>query len=137
MSSPQPVVHGGLSAARNAPAIDGEAAFVAVASGVYRLEAALTFATVPALHRPGLSRIDAATGELEFDLQHVAVADSAGLALLVDWLAEARARQRTLRYGQLPEALRALARLSDVESLIAAPAPAGAVSAATTAARSP
>jgi phospholipid transport system transporter-binding protein len=114
----QPVAQVGLSAARAAPAIDGEAAFVLVSSGVYRLEASLTFATVPALHQPGLTRIAAADGDLQFDLQQVAAADSAGLALLIDWLAEAKARHRTLRYGQPPEALRALARLSDVESLI-------------------
>lgn len=115
---PQPVAHGGLSAARSAPAIDGQAAFVAASTGVYRLESALTFATVPALHGPGLERIAAAEGELRFDLHGVGATDSAGLALLVDWLAAARARQCTLRYGQPPEALLALAKLSEVESLI-------------------
>jgi len=114
----QPVAQGGLSAAHNAPAIDAEAAFVRVGDDVYRLEAALTFATVPALHARGLARIDAAAGELQFDLQQVGATDSAGLALLIDWLAAAKARQRTLRYVQPPEALRALAKLSDVESLI-------------------
>jgi|ERR1022692_3850438 phospholipid transport system transporter-binding protein len=109
----------GLSAASTAPAIDGQQAFVAVSSGVYRLEAPLTFATVPVLRQPGLERIDAASGDVEFDLQRVAASDSAGLALLIDWLAEARVRQRRLRYMQASEALRALARLSEVESLIA------------------
>lgn len=110
--------HGGLSTALGAPAIDGEAAFVVVSAGVFRLQALLTFATVPALHRPGLERIAAGTSELQFELQQVGVTDSAGLALLVDWLAEARARQRVLRYVQPPEALLALARLSDVEALL-------------------
>ena len=115
---PPPAAHGGLSAARSAPAIDAQAAFVAASTGVYRLESALTFATVPALHRPGLERIAAAEGELQFDLHGVGATDSAGLALLVDWLAAARARHCTLRYGQPPEALLALAKLSDVEPLI-------------------
>jgi len=115
----RPVAQGGLSASGGAPAIDGEAAFVAVADGVFRLEAALTFATVPALRGPGLARIKAAAAELQFDLQQVAASDSAGLALLIDWLAEARTRQRSLRYLQPPEALLSLAKLSDVESLIA------------------
>ena len=114
----RPVAQGGLSAARNAPAIDAEAAFVRVGDDVYRLDAALTFATVPALHSHGLARIDAAAGELQFDLHQVSATDSAGLALLIDWLAAAKARQRTLRYAQPPAALRALAKLSDVESLI-------------------
>jgi phospholipid transport system transporter-binding protein len=117
MASAVPVARG-LSAASTAPAIDGQQAFVAVSDGIYRLEAPLTFATVPVLHAPGLERIAAATGGLEFDLQGVPTSDSAGLALLIEWLAEARAQQRTLRYLRAPEALRALAQLSDVESLI-------------------
>jgi phospholipid transport system transporter-binding protein len=117
MASPETIARG-LSAASTTPAIDPPAAFVAVSNTLYRLEAPLTFASVPLLRGPGLERIAAASGELQFDLQGVAVSDSAGLALLVDWLADARAQQRTLRYGQVPEALRALAKLSDVESLI-------------------
>ncbi len=136
MTAPRPASHGGLSAAGHAPAIDGEAAFVAAGDGVYRLEAALTFATVPLLRVPGMARIAAAAGPIEFDLQHVAVADSAGLALLVDWLADARVQGRTLRYGQVPEVLRALARLSDVESLLAGD-PAPALSASTAGAGTP
>jgi phospholipid transport system transporter-binding protein len=108
----------GLSAAAGAPPIDGERAFVELSQGVYRLEAPLTFATVARLRGPGLARITAAEAEVSFDLTVVPASDSAGLALLIDWLAEARARRRTLRYGQPPEAMRALAQLSDVESLI-------------------
>ena len=67
----------GLHAAAEAPRIDAERAFVEVSSGAYRLEAPLTFATVPALRRAGLSRIAAAHSELSFDLQQVAVSDSA------------------------------------------------------------
>jgi len=119
VASTEPAGRGGLSAARNAPPIDGEAAFVAVSDGVFRLEAPLTFATVPLLRAPGVQRIAAASGALELDLECVATIDSAGLALLIDWLAEARQRQRSLRYGRPPEALRQLAQLSEVESLIA------------------
>ena len=109
---------GGLSSARDAPAIDGAAAFVPAASGVLRLDASLTFATVPALHGPGAAHIAAAGNALQINLQHVEVIDSAGLALLIDWLAVARARHCQLRYSQPPEALLALARLSEVEPLI-------------------
>lgn len=108
----------GLSAASAAPAIDGAAAFVAQGTGGFRLDSSLTFATVPALHAPGLAHINAAGGDLQFDLQHVEVIDSAGLALLIDWLAVARARHCRLRYTQPPAALIALAHLSEVEGLI-------------------
>ena len=122
MSTPKPCGQRGLSGARGiVPAIDRQTAFVAGAAGtagVYRLEDALTFATVPILRQPGVDLIAAAPGDVQFDLECVPLTDSAGLALLIDWLAEARASQRTLRYLKVPEALSALAELSEVEPLI-------------------
>lgn len=114
----RPPAQRGLSAARTAPAIDGAGAFVPVSTDTYRLEASLTFATVPALYGPGRALIAAAAADLQFDLQRVETIDSAGLALLIDWLAAAKARQRRLRYLQAPPALLALARLSEVDGLI-------------------
>jgi phospholipid transport system transporter-binding protein len=90
------------------------------AAGVYRLEAPLTFASVASLRTHGLELIQAAADGLTLDLRAVPAVDSAGLALLIDWLAEARLRSRPLKYVQLPETLIALARLSDVEKLLAA-----------------
>ncbi len=86
--------------------------------GVYRVEAPLTFASVPSLQPRGLTLIHEAAGALTFDLHAVPAVDSAGLALLIDWLAEAKAVSRPLKYDRLPETLVALARLSDVEQLI-------------------
>lgn len=118
MRSEQTCNQRGLGGARIAPPLDGRAAFVAIDGGAYRLEAPLIFATVPTLRQPGLELIAASQAGVDFDLQRVSMADSAGLALLVDWLAEAGARQRTLRYLKVPEGLSALAALSDVEALI-------------------
>jgi len=95
-------------------------AFVAASPGVHRLQAPLQFATVPALRRQGLALISAAPSELTLDLSAVPTADSAGLALLIDWLASARAQHKTLRYVQPPQGLLALARLSEVERLLSA-----------------
>jgi phospholipid transport system transporter-binding protein len=94
-------------------------AFVAVSSGLYRLEAPLTFASVAGLRDQGLKMIDSAPEGLTLDLQAVPTVDSAGLALLIDWLGEARSRSRRLKYVQPPNALLSLARLSEVERLIA------------------
>ena len=101
------------------PSADGERdPFVRESEARVRLQAPLRFATVAALRGHGLDLISAAGAELTIDLSGVSSADSAGLALLIDWLARARASNRTLHYVQPPEALRALARLSEVESLI-------------------
>ena len=92
--------------------------FVRESDARVRLQAPLRFATVAALRHRGLELIDAAGAELTIDLSGVTSTDSAGLALLIDWLARARAANKTLHYVQPPEALLALARLSDVEPLL-------------------
>ena len=97
----------------------GEGAFVALSPAVYRVEAPLTLLTVTALRDPGLTLIGAASGALTFDLAEVPEVDSAGLALLIDWLASARARSLKLRYAKPGRTLLALARLSEVEPLLA------------------
>jgi phospholipid transport system transporter-binding protein len=56
-------------------------------------------------------------GECLIDLREVSDVDSAGLAVLIEWLAQARARGTRLVYTNLPPALRSLAKLSGVEFL--------------------
>jgi phospholipid transport system transporter-binding protein len=92
---------------------------VSVSPGVYRLEAPLTFASVAQLRKLGLSAIDSAPNGLTIELHAVPSVDSAGLALLIDWLASARAQSRTLNYASPPPSLLSLARLSEVDKLIA------------------
>lgn len=100
-------------AAQQLPAVP----FVA-GEGGYRLQAPLLFGTVPALREQGVALIGAAPAQLHMDLSGVAAADSAGLALLIDWLACARSAGKQLRYERVPDALLALARLSDVAPLL-------------------
>lgn len=101
-----------------AQAMEGAEGFVAATSNSYRLQAPLQFGTVARLRQQGLVLIAAAREELTLDLSAVPAVDSAGLALLVEWLARARAAGKRLRYTQPPTALLALARLSDVETLL-------------------
>jgi phospholipid transport system transporter-binding protein len=49
----------------------------------------------------------------------VSLADSAGLAVLLDWLSAAKAAGRKLRYTHLPKDVVALARISEVDELLA------------------
>jgi len=57
---------------------------------------------------------------LEVDLAKVESADSAGLALLVGWLAAAKHQGVALRYVNVPDRIRGLAGISEVEPLFAA-----------------
>jgi len=76
----------------------------------------LTFATVPVL----LERSEAvARGPLVVDLGAVGHADSAGLALLVEWSRRARAVGHELSYVNLPEQLVRLVRVSGLEQIFA------------------
>ena len=60
----------------------------------------------------------AAATKLEIDCRGITASDSAGLAVLLEWLSVARRAGRSLRYAQLPPGLAALARISDLEELL-------------------
>ena len=78
---------------------------------------ALNFASVSALLEAGTKAI--ATGAAAIiDLRGITESDSSGLALLVEWLSVARNAKRSLRYENMPQQIRQLARLSDVEDLL-------------------
>jgi phospholipid transport system transporter-binding protein len=55
---------------------------------------------------------------VEVDLTRVTRADSAGLALLIEWSLAARAAGRQLRYCNVPPAVASLAGISDVSELL-------------------
>jgi phospholipid transport system transporter-binding protein len=54
------------------------------------------------------------------DLGGVTGADSAGLALLIEWLSVAKEAERSVRYENVPAQLRQLAHLSEVDELLLA-----------------
>ena len=88
-------------------------------AGRYALSGALTLATVAALREQGRQAFASGSGAIVVDMTAVERTDSGGLALLVDWLAWAHAAGRELKFTALPAALLALARVSDVEDLLA------------------
>ena len=52
------------------------------------------------------------------DLSQVTEADSAGLAVLVEWLATARKRGSAIHYEGIPAQILAVARISDLDDLL-------------------
>jgi phospholipid transport system transporter-binding protein len=89
------------------------------ADGRLYAEGPLTFASATRARELGLEAVGAATGgPLVIDCQGVTASDSAGLAVLLDWLAAARAQGRSLRYAHLPPGLAALGRISEVNELL-------------------
>lgn len=84
------------------------------------LRGSLTFASAAAGYAAGLRRIAAlAAGDrCDFDCSALGEADSAGLAVLIEWKAEAHRRGAELGYSGLSESLARLARITDVERLL-------------------
>jgi phospholipid transport system transporter-binding protein len=82
-----------------------------------RLEGALDFDSVPALLREG-ERLISGPGSLVVDLGGVREANTAALALLLEWVDLARRRKLALRFRNLPASLVRLAELSNVSGLL-------------------
>ena len=78
----------------------------------------LVFATARRARAVGLAALRAAQSALVIDCAALGPTDSAGLAVLLDWLAEARQTGRHLRFENLPEDLLRLARISAVDGLL-------------------
>jgi phospholipid transport system transporter-binding protein len=112
-----------MSPAAAAPASADEAGgtfrLVATGSGRYEAAGALTFATARRARELGERLLKGADGAaLEIDCAGVTASDSAGLAVLIDWLGTARHAGARLRYSHLPAGLNALASISEVEELL-------------------
>jgi phospholipid transport system transporter-binding protein len=86
--------------------------------GRSRVVGSLHFTTVSAIFAAGVAAIDAARADV-IDLAGISGSDSSGLAVLIEWLSVAKAAARPLRYENIPSQLHQLARLSEVEELLA------------------
>lgn len=84
--------------------------------GGWRLAGTLDFASVPAL----FAQTDAllADGPVELDLSGVEQANSAGVALLLEWRRLAHRRGVALHLHGVPESVRRVAGLADAEGLL-------------------
>jgi phospholipid transport system transporter-binding protein len=95
------------------------AQIVDLETGKVQVRGALTFATATSVRAAGRRVIEiGGDSELEMDCSGVTASDSAGLAVLLDWLALAKRHGRSLRFKELPAPIRAVARLSNVEELL-------------------
>ncbi len=81
----------------------------------------LTFASAREARQLGLLVLDGSRAErIVVDCGAVTRADSAGLAVLLDWLAWGRRRSRAVSLQNLPQSLIAIARISEVDGLLTA-----------------
>jgi phospholipid transport system transporter-binding protein len=85
--------------------------------GQFALRGELSFQTA-------IAALDASKGlfsphrELDIDLAGVGRVDSAGLALLLEWVSWARSQSRTVRFRNIPQQILSMAQMSEVESML-------------------
>ena len=81
----------------------------------------LTFASARDARQLGLLVLESSRAtKLVIDCGGVTRADSAGLAVLLDWLAWGRRKARPVSLENLPPSLVAIAKISEVDGLLAA-----------------
>lgn len=85
--------------------------------GRFLVKGVLDAATVGAvLKRSALLFADAR--QLQIDLSGVTESDSSGLALLIEWLRQARQKRQQIVFQNMPQQIAALARISEVDELL-------------------
>jgi phospholipid transport system transporter-binding protein len=77
----------------------------------------MVFTTAATLLEQGDELIEG-SGPLVIDLGQAGNCDSAGLALLLEWLQRARAKGTEIRFRNVPAPLLGIARLSNVDALL-------------------
>lgn len=88
-------------------------------AGRFQISGELSFHTVTALLAESKTTLFVTGGDqLDLELAGVSRADSAGLALLIQWMRMAREQHKTIRFHHLPEQLLAIARAGELEPLL-------------------
>lgn len=77
----------------------------------------LNFANVMAVYKKSLPQINKSTA-LEFDFSALKSSDSAGLALIIEWIKFAKANNKSIRFAHLSRDLLSIARAAGLGSLI-------------------
>ena len=93
-------------------------AAVALESGHLKIHGEMGFATVLELLAQTRALIGDGQGRLVIDLAEVGRVDSAGLALMIEWLRLAQRSGRELSFRHLPAQLQAIAEASDLEGIL-------------------
>lgn len=92
---------------------------VVTSPGELAARGALAFANARSARSEGLHALHTSTArELQVDCGGITRSDSAGLAVLLDWMAAMKREGRPLRFANLPPGLLAVARISGVEEML-------------------
>jgi len=85
--------------------------------GQYNLSGELSFQSVPILSDRIHGMIDDSV-ELIINLANVTHTDSAGVAMLIDWVHSARQQGKVIHFLNIPAQMRAIAQVSGVDEVL-------------------
>jgi phospholipid transport system transporter-binding protein len=97
---------------------EGEARATVGGDGTVAVAGPLTFDTVPQAFRLSAVWLQQPARSLTLNLSGVSRADSAGLALLVEWLRLAKTQGHTLAFTHVPEQMRSLIRVNGLDKVL-------------------
>lgn len=87
-------------------------------NGQFAVEGELSKFTVPSIMKHAQAVIKGATQNLLIDLKDVTRTDSAGLALLLEWMTLASKKDLQIHFKNLPAQLWEIAKVSDLEDIL-------------------
>ena len=87
------------------------------AEGSFLVSGALTFETAPSAWQSSVT-LFSGREDITFDLQGISHTDSAGLALLIEWMRIARAQDKRITFKNLPPQMLAMAAMSGLEHIL-------------------
>ena len=94
-----------------------DATLTRIDAGRYRVDGKLVFATAGELLAASGAQFTRESPR-EIDLSGVTVSDSAGLALLIEWMSIAERRGSSVHFAGTPAQLTALAKISDLDRVL-------------------
>ncbi|MCD6038895.1 MAG: Sulfate transporter/antisigma-factor antagonist [Gammaproteobacteria bacterium] len=79
-----------------------------------RVSGELNFKTVEALWKQSLPFLSSQQSSIDIDLSQITMSNSAGLALLVEWLKYAKRENKTIIFHGIPPQLQSIAKVAAV-----------------------
>lgn len=89
-----------------------------LAEGGFSVSGVLTFETVPAAVHDSATLLSGGEGDINLDLQGINHSDSAGLALLIEWMRAASAREKRIIFKNIPPQMLEMATMSGLEKIL-------------------
>ncbi len=86
--------------------------------GSFQLEGELSYSNVSNIYRKTANLFKKLNDDIQIDLSGVTHSDSAGIALLVEWLSEARDNNQVIQFINVPKQMLEMVRISSLDRVL-------------------